>query len=175
MKAFAIEEFGRSGSVQELPAPDPLEGQVRIRVAVAGVNPFDNAVIQGYVKDVMEHRFPLVPGMDASGVVEAIGPGVTEWAVGDGVFGACGKMVLGATDVIDYSSGDVVEAIRSRYPDGVDALADMHGDKDLIAGLAEQVRSGGHMISAVGAADPEALALRGIEASNIQGRVTTES
>src|SRR6266550_469760 len=261
MKAFAIEDFGRSGSVQELPAPDPLEGQVRIRVAVAGVNPFDNAVIQGYVKDVMEHRFPLVPGMDASGVVEAIGPGVTEWAVGNEVFGAVGKMVLGegtlaelttmssgtiagkpmaidhapaaaiptagvtastmvdaaavsdghvvvavgatggvgsylvqlaarlggqvvavcrgenadyakmlgASDVIDYTAGDVAEAIRSRYPDGVDAVADMHGDKDLIARLAEQVRSGGHVTSAVGAADPEALAQRGIEASNIQG------
>ena len=43
--------------------PHPRGGrrQVRVRVATAGVNPFDSAVIQGHLKDGMEHRFPLVP------------------------------------------------------------------------------------------------------------------
>jgi len=82
---------------------------------------------------------------------------------------------LGAEDVIDYTSGDVADAVRSRYPDGIDAIADMHGDKDGLTRLAGQVRSGGHVASAVGAADAEALGGRGVEGANIQGRVTTES
>jgi NADPH:quinone reductase len=73
MKAFAIDAFGGQGSVRDLPVPEPEESQLRLRVAAAGLNPFDVAVIQGYVKDHMEHRFPLVPGMDASGTVDSVG------------------------------------------------------------------------------------------------------
>ena len=265
MKAFAVEELGRPGAVRDLPVPEPGEGQVRIRIAAAGLNAFDNAVLQGYVKDHMEHRFPLVPGMDASGTVEALGEGVDGWAVGDEVFGSVGKMhlgegtlaefatmstgtiarkpvsvehavaaaipvagvtallmadalqlaeghvvvaigatggvgsylvqiaggrgarvvavcsaanadyarTLGAADVIDYAAGDVVEAIRSLHPDGIDAIADMHGDKEVIARLAELVRPGGHVASAVGSADVEGLQGRGIGATNVMGNVAT--
>ena len=82
---------------------------------------------------------------------------------------------LGAGDVIDYTAGDVVEEVRSRYPVGVDAVADMHGDSEQLAELAEQVPSGGHVASVVGAADVEGLAARGVEATNVQGRVTSAS
>src|SRR5206468_2380316 len=82
---------------------------------------------------------------------------------------------LGAADVLDYTAGDIAEAIRSRYPDGIDAIADMHGDKDGLARLAEQVRTGGHVASVVGAVDAESLGNRGIEATNVSGRVTTGS
>jgi NADPH:quinone reductase-like Zn-dependent oxidoreductase len=267
MQAFAIDELGQPGSVHDLPIPEPSEGQVRIRVAAAGLNPFDNAVLLGYLKGRMEHRFPLVPGMDASGTVEALGEGADAWKVGDEVLGSVGKMYLGegtladyvtmsagtvarklasvehagaaaipvagvtalmmadalqlseghvvivvgatggvgsyfvqfaarrgarvvavcrgenadyarslgAADVIDYRAGDVVEAVRSRYPDGIDAIADMHGDKESVAKLAEQVRTGGHLASAVGSADAEALGGRGIGATNVMGMVTTAS
>ncbi|MGZ4153804.1 MAG: alcohol dehydrogenase catalytic domain-containing protein [Actinomycetota bacterium] len=87
VRAFALEEVGGPGSLVDVPVPEPGEGQVRIRVAAAGVNPFDNAVMQGYLKDRMEHRFPLIPGMDASGTVEALGEGVTDWSIGNEVFG----------------------------------------------------------------------------------------
>ncbi len=95
MRAFALEELGARGSVVEVPVPEPAEGQVRIRVAAAGLNPFDTAVIQGYLKDQMEHRFPLIPGMDAAGTVDALGEGVVELAIGDEVFGSVGKRHLG--------------------------------------------------------------------------------
>jgi NADPH2:quinone reductase len=266
MKAFALDDFGQPGSLRDLPTPEPAEGEVRVRVATAGLNPFDNAVIQGYLKERMEHRFPLVPGMDGSGTVEAIGAGVSAWSAGDEVFGSVGKMYLGggtlaefvtmsagtiapkpsslahtmaaaiptagvtavimadalavgdghtvvaigatggvgsyfvqlaasrgarvaavcrgenadyargfgAADVIDYTTGDIADAVRSRFPGGIDAIADMHGDRESLARLAEQVRSGGHVASAVGAADAEALTGRGIEATNVRGLVTTE-
>jgi NADPH2:quinone reductase len=267
MKAFAIDDFGAPGSVRDLPVPEPAESQLRMRVAAAGVNPFDVAVVQGYVKDQMEHRFPLVPGMDASGTVDALGEGVEGYAVGQDVFGSVGKLylgegtmaefvtvsvgtvtrkhssfdhpvaaaiptagvtalnmadalelsqgqtvvavgatggvgsyfvqlaarrgaqvvavcrgenadyarTLGASDVIDHTAGDIAEAVRSRYPDGIDAVADMHGDAEHLARLTERVPAGGHVASVVGAADIEALGAREVEATNVTGRVTTAS
>ena len=82
---------------------------------------------------------------------------------------------LGAADVVDYTIEDIGEAVRSRYPGGIDAVADMHGDKDGLARLPEQVRFGGDVASAVGAADAKALGDGGIETANVMGRVTTES
>jgi NADPH2:quinone reductase len=82
MEAFALEAFGSSGSVRQLPDPAPEAGQVLVRVAAAGLNPFDSAVINGNLEGRMEHRFPLVPGMDGSGRVEAIGDGVDGFDVG---------------------------------------------------------------------------------------------
>ncbi|SRR6266571_1456713 len=267
MKAFAIEELGQPGSVLDVAVPEPGEGQVRIRVSAAGLNPFDNAVIQGYLKDRMEHRFPLVPGMDASGTVDAIGEGVTGLEVGDEVFGSVGTMVLGegtlavfaamatatvarkpasldhaaaaavpvagvtalmmvdalavaegdvvvaigatggvgsylvqlaarrgarvvavcrgenadyalrlgAADVIDYTAEDVVEAVGARFPEGIQGIADMKGGKEVVEPLAQHVRPGGHVASAVGSADAGALGQRGIEATNVRGNVTTAS
>jgi len=51
----------------------------------------------------------------------------------------------------------------------------MHGDREGLARLVEQVRSGGHVASVVGAADAETLGDLGIEATNVMGRVTTGS
>jgi NADPH:quinone reductase-like Zn-dependent oxidoreductase len=95
MRAFALDAFGEPGSIHDLPEPAPTEGQVRVRVAAASLNPFDNAVLNGYLKDKMEHRFPLVPAGDLAGTVDALGPNVKGFEVGDPVFGVTGKMVFG--------------------------------------------------------------------------------
>ena len=95
MRAFALDAFGQPGSIHALPDPEPAEKEVRVRVAAASVNPFDNAVLMGYLKDRMEHRFPLIPCGDLAGTVDALGAGVEGFAVGDAVFGTTGRMVLG--------------------------------------------------------------------------------
>ncbi len=95
MRAFALDELGQPGSIHNLPEPEPAAGQVRVKVVAAALNPFDNAVLQGYLKDRMEHRFPLVPASDFAGTIDAIGPDVQGFAVGDQVFGINGKMVIG--------------------------------------------------------------------------------
>jgi NADPH2:quinone reductase len=95
MRAFAVDGFGETGSVRDLPTPDPVEGQVLMRVRFAGVNAVDAFAVQGFAKDMIEHRFPLIPGVDASGTVEALGSGVEGWNVGDEVFGSAGKMYFG--------------------------------------------------------------------------------
>ena len=118
MRAFAFEELGGPGSIVEVPIPDPAEGQVRIRVAAAGLNPFDNAVVQGYLKDQMEHRFPLIPSADASGTVEALGDGVTDLSIGDEVFGSVGKMYLGEGTFAEFAT--MSTATIARKPGSVD-------------------------------------------------------
>jgi NADPH:quinone reductase-like Zn-dependent oxidoreductase len=96
MRAFAVDGFGAPGSLHEIPTPDPGEGEVRIRVHAAGVNVMDPIFIAGWMKDYMEHRFPFIPGIDVSGVVEAVGPGVDSFALGDEVYGVSARPFVGA-------------------------------------------------------------------------------
>jgi NADPH:quinone reductase-like Zn-dependent oxidoreductase len=119
MRAFMIPEFGDPGTMAERPTPTPSDGQILVRVRVAGVNAMDPAVRAGYAKDWMEHRFPLTPGFDYAGTVEAVGPGVDNVAVGDEVFGAVGKMVAGEGSFAEYVTATA--AVAARRPAGLSA------------------------------------------------------
>jgi NADPH:quinone reductase-like Zn-dependent oxidoreductase len=70
---------------RELPEPDPTE--VRVRVRVAGVNPVDWKTRSGAGMSALFGPPPFVLGWDVAGVVDAVGLGVTRFAVGDEVFG----------------------------------------------------------------------------------------
>ena len=118
MRAFAVDQFGEAGSVHELPDPSPSEGQVRVRVQAAGLNPADLSMMGGQYRDVMEHHLPLIPGLDVSGVVDQVGPGVSEFREGDRVFGTHGKMVVGEGSVAELVSANAA-ALAGR-PDGID-------------------------------------------------------
>jgi NADPH:quinone reductase-like Zn-dependent oxidoreductase len=84
MRAFAIDRFGETGSVRELPVPVAGPGEVLVRVNVAGVNPVDWKIRDGLRG---ERPFPFVLGSDFAGVVEALGSGVGDFHVGDRIFG----------------------------------------------------------------------------------------
>jgi NADPH:quinone reductase-like Zn-dependent oxidoreductase len=56
-------------------------------VRAAGVNPLDNSIRAGYMQQMFPVTFPHVPGIEATGVIEALGEGVTGLAVGDPVIG----------------------------------------------------------------------------------------
>ena len=107
MRAFAVDTFGATGSVRKLPVPEPAEGEVLVRVHAAGVNVMDPIFTGGWVKDYMEHRFPLVPGIDLSGEVEAIGPGVTGFAPRDQVYGVSAKPFVGEGTFAEYVAAPV--------------------------------------------------------------------
>jgi len=111
MRAFALDAFGQPGSVHDLPEPKPAEKQVRVLVAAASINPFDNAVLKGYLKDRMEHRFPLIPCSDLAGTVDALGAGVEGFAVGDSVFGVTGRMLGDGTlaELTTASTGTIAK------------------------------------------------------------------
>jgi NADPH:quinone reductase-like Zn-dependent oxidoreductase len=95
LRAFAIDAFGEAGSIRQLPDPVPGEGEVLVRVAAAGLSTTDLAVISGWMKDYMEHVFPLIPGIDGSGIVERVGPGVEGFREGDEVFGYQRRLIMG--------------------------------------------------------------------------------
>jgi NADPH:quinone reductase-like Zn-dependent oxidoreductase len=118
MRAFAFETLGEPGSVLDLPDPEPKEDEVLMRIRAAGVNVFDAWVVLGAMKDAMEHRFPLVPGVEASGVVEATGAGVTAFAPGDEVYGVSVKPFLGEGTFAELATFDA--AGLSPKPGGVD-------------------------------------------------------
>lgn len=90
MKAAVIDAYGGSDRLQirEIPEPgEPGPGQVRLRVRAASVNPIDWKMRRGGLRFVMPAKFPLVLGHDVAGEVDAIGPEVTRFEVGDPVFG----------------------------------------------------------------------------------------
>lgn len=71
----------------DAPPPTPGPGQVRLAVRAAGVNPVDWKIVAGFMRDIMPIQLPAGAGTDVAGVVDEVGPGVTEWAVGDEVLG----------------------------------------------------------------------------------------
>ena len=158
MKAYAIDEFGQPGRVQDLPTPEPGEGEVRVKVTAASLNPFDAFVLKGYLKDRLEHRFPLIPCGDLAGTIDAVGPGVEGLAMGDRVFGTTGRMVMGAGTLAEYAiatagtvartPGSLSDSDASAFPLAgvsalmcVDAISPGPGDSVLVIGAGGGVGS----------------------------------
>lgn len=89
MQAAYFMKQGGPEVMQYGPVPDPVAGpgQVLVDVHAASVNGADWKVRAGSYAPITE--FPYIPGRDFSGVVSALGAGVTDIAVGDAVFGVC--------------------------------------------------------------------------------------
>jgi NADPH:quinone reductase-like Zn-dependent oxidoreductase len=89
MKAVVFSEYGDPEvlHVADVDEPHPGAGQIRIAVRAAGVNPIDWKARSGATREVMPVSFPAIDGREAAGVVDEVGPGVTDVAVGDEVFG----------------------------------------------------------------------------------------
>jgi NADPH:quinone reductase-like Zn-dependent oxidoreductase len=96
MKAVRVHRFGPPEvmAYEEVPKPEPREGEVRVQVKAAGVGPWDAWVRSG--KSALPQPLPLILGSDLSGIVDSIGPGVQELKVGDEVFGVTNERFTGA-------------------------------------------------------------------------------
>ncbi len=88
MKAVRIHEYGGPEvlCLEDAPIPVLTAGEVLIRVHAAGVNPVDWKIREGRLRGRVEHRLPLILGWDVAGVIEALGPGVTQFKIGDAVY-----------------------------------------------------------------------------------------
>ncbi|QCR20873.1 alcohol dehydrogenase catalytic domain-containing protein [Agrococcus sp. SGAir0287] len=89
MRAAMIDRYGAPEvlRLRQAPIPDVPVGAIRIRATAASVNPLDWKIRDGSIQQHLPLELPVVLGRDAAGVVEAVGEGVHDVAVGDRVFG----------------------------------------------------------------------------------------
>ncbi|WP_417216221.1 NADP-dependent oxidoreductase [Arthrobacter sp.] len=102
----------------EQPLPKVGPGEVRIRVTHASVNPVDWKVMSGGLDQLMDASFPVVPGWDAAGLVDAVGPDVPEFGTGDRVATYARKQVVSGGTFAEYVT--VFATDVAAIPAGVD-------------------------------------------------------
>ncbi|HEX7982788.1 MAG TPA: zinc-binding dehydrogenase [Duganella sp.] len=115
-RALRIHAYGGAEVVRwdEVPTPQPGEGEVLVRVIAAGVNGLDWKLRDGLVRDAFPLPLPVTLGIELAGEVAAVGAGVEGYAIGDRVHGALGA--LGA-----YAGHVVIGADKlARIPAAID-------------------------------------------------------
>lgn len=96
MKAARVHSFGPAKviALEDVPKPEPGDGEVLVQVKAAGVGPWDALIRSG--KSVLPQLIPLTLGSDLSGVVHSVGPRVERFTMGDEVFGVTNERFTGA-------------------------------------------------------------------------------
>ena len=87
MRAWRLHRYGEDPRLDDCALPAPGPGEIRVRVAAASVNPIDWKLAAGLLKGIFDLSLPRVLGRDCAGTVDAVGPGITEFAPGDEVAG----------------------------------------------------------------------------------------
>ncbi len=121
MKAAYIEQPGPPSCIiyGDLPRPEPLSGQVLVRMTAAAVNPIDTYLRNG--ADYWELPKPFIIGCDLAGVVEQVGPDVTRFKPGDRVWCTNQGLVGRQGTFAQYCAVD--ECWLYPMPEGVDDQA----------------------------------------------------
>ena len=159
MKALVFDRYGPPDvlQVRELPIPQPGPGQLLVRVHALPVGPGDCKLRAGALRDFFEITFPKISGRYASGLVEAVGPGVSAPCPGDEVVlaslhhdtGAAAEYVVRTPDQVTAkpAASSHVET-AALIQGGVSAWACLvgsgrvaHGDRVLVHGAAGAVGS----------------------------------
>jgi NADPH:quinone reductase-like Zn-dependent oxidoreductase len=116
MKAIVVHQYGGPEVLkwEEYPDPVPGRGEVLVRVAAASVNPIDDKRRAGLTKDFYPIQFPGLIGVDMSGTVVKVGPGVVTFTEGNRVFAMADNT---------YAELCVVKAdVLADVPEGLDLL-----------------------------------------------------
>lgn len=94
MKALLFHTYGDVDVLryEDIAVPTPAGDQVLIELRGSSINPIDWKVLRGEMKLITGKRFPKMLGCDVAGIVRAVGPKVTDFAVGDEVLGAVNPM-----------------------------------------------------------------------------------
>ncbi|MGP9538840.1 NADP-dependent oxidoreductase [Brachybacterium sp. AOP43-C2-M15] len=116
-------EYGDPSTLElsDVPMPTLGPGNVLIRVERAAVNPVDWKVMSGGLDSLIDAVFPVIPGWDVAGVVEAVGPDVPELAPGDRVASYGRKDVIHGGTFAEYVALPATSV--AVIPDGVDVDA----------------------------------------------------
>ena len=154
MRAARFHSYGAPDVLVIEDASDPhaREGSIRIEVHATSVNPIDVILRAGHLAQFLPMTLPVIPGRDAVGVVDEVGPGVTDTHVGDVVFGLGGVSdttaefaVLTAWAAVPerWSTAQAAAAGLASVTAGaaLDALDDLNGKTLLIEGASGAVGS----------------------------------
>jgi NADPH:quinone reductase-like Zn-dependent oxidoreductase len=114
MHAARIHRFGSPDVivVEDIPRPVPATSEVLVRVAASGVAPWDALIRQG--KSKVSPPPPLTLGSDFAGVVEALGPGGSQFNTGDEVYGVTNAQFVGANAEYAIASAGMIALKPSR-------------------------------------------------------------
>lgn len=96
MKAAVFNTYTGPVEIIDVPVPELAADSVLIDVHAASINPIDNILREGYLKDMIPLTFPHVMGYDVSGVITAVGADVTGFSIGDAVFARAHQEDAGA-------------------------------------------------------------------------------
>ncbi|HMV71687.1 MAG TPA: NADP-dependent oxidoreductase [Pseudomonadales bacterium] len=192
MFAMIINETGGPEVMRlgEIATPEPGPSEVCIRVAYAGVNPADWKNREGYLAAFRPYTFPYIIGFDAAGVVDKLGEGVEDFAVGDHVFtptnhgqgglGSYAEFVIAATDRvaripagIDFAQAAALPVAALTAWQGVMERADIragqraliHGGAGGVGGFAVQFArlAGAHVAATCSSTNADYLRELGVE------------
>ena len=187
MKAARVLRFGPPGVIMndDVPRPEPAAGQLLVHVKAAGVGNWDALVREGKIPN---EPLPLILGYELSGIVEAIGPGVSGFTPGEEVYGATSEQLTGAyaeysvpsakmmapkpksLNFIEAASAPVVTVTAwqmlfdyGQVTDGQTVL--IHGAAGNVGGYAVQLASqaGLHVIATAAAGDRDYVRSLGAE------------
>ncbi|MBB5912535.1 NADPH:quinone reductase-like Zn-dependent oxidoreductase [Nocardia transvalensis] len=150
MKAVRFDHFGGPEvlAIVDLPEPHPGPGEVRIAVRAAGVNASDWKKRQG----LMDEELPQTLGHEAAGVVDELGEGVADVAVGDRVFGFSAEPAAQAESVVlshyapippslDFAAAAAIPAALETATRAIDQLGVRSGHTLLVSGASGSVGS----------------------------------
>lgn len=158
MKAVQFRRFGGPEVLEivDLPDPHPGPGEVRIAMRAAGVNASDWKKRQG----LMDEELPQTLGHEAAGVVDEVGPGVTDVAVGDRVFGFSAEPAAQAESVVlshyapipptlDFPGAAALPAAVETATRALDQLGVAAGSTLLVSGASGSVGSAAAQLAVV--------------------------
>ena len=195
MKAVALVGADQPAALVDLPNPEvPTEGGLLIRARAASVNGFDVFEANGYLIPVMPHDFPVIIGRDVAGVVEAVGDGTTDLAVGDRVMGfipstpplhrgTWSELVPAGPDVVvarmpagmSFEVAAAIPLAGATAVDSVDAAEVVDGDVVLVVGATGGVGSIAVQLAAQRGATVIATAKAGHETAFVRSLGATET
>lgn len=192
MRAVILDSVPSAPVVGDVDTPRPEAGELLVRVAASSLNGFDAASAAGYLQGVMEHRFPLVPGKDFAGTVEALGEGVEGFAIGDAVFGVVMKPFLGTGSLAEYVTVPAAHGVApipaglsvpdagalglagTAAVDSLDAVAVQPGEMLLVSGATGGVGALAVQLAAARGATVIATARPGAETDFVAALTQTE-
>lgn len=136
MRGLRYDRFGPVADVArwtDLPDPGPGPGQVRVRIAWAAINPLDWKLVEGQFRWFAKSRPPCGIGAEFSGVIDALGAGVSQPAIGTRVFGFINPfnqppgalqthVLMPAEDVFVAPPGVALDALATLPVAGLSAL-----------------------------------------------------